>query len=285
MCECLSLFLFIPKAASPLKTLSVKNESVQSHHQHSHEKMYLLDLIQFDRMQSLEMKSSTLTGCQSHFCFISFSGLVTQTVTSEGDLWSPGVPSRWPYAGPRTQLNTGERPSSCQDKRANIPCSPLMSPAKRTGSTLGPLGFIYPFFLASQRVDRGVKFVRCLGCDRLTTSHTQRSLSHSPKSFMMHSPDSRCQFSCSPLATEALCLRKISGRNKTVPGYTLKAFFKKPLHVNAVSQAREQVKLKGLLPVFSEPQEGNSSAVGDPELCSYKRGERDELTVKQGNKT
>ena len=61
------------------------------------------------------------------------------------------------------------------DKRANIPCSPLMSPAKRTWSTLGPLGFIYPFFLAPQRVDRGVKFVRCLRqcvCDRLTTSHS-----------------------------------------------------------------------------------------------------------------
>lgn len=58
------------------------------------------------------------------------------------------------------------------DKRVNIPCSPLMSPAKRTGSTLGPLGFIYPFFLAVQRVDWGVKFVRCLSCDCLTTSHT-----------------------------------------------------------------------------------------------------------------
>lgn len=100
------------------------------------------------------------------------------------------------------------------DKRANIPCSPLMSPAKRTGSTLGPLGLIYPFFLLLQRVDWGVKFVRCLSCDRLTTSHSHTALQipkepHAALSlftlsgFMLH-------------ATEALCLRKISGANEPV---------------------------------------------------------------------
>ena len=121
--QCVNVFLwfcFIPfysKAASPQKALSLKNKSFQSHDQHSHEKMFLLDLIQFDRMQSLEMKSSTLTGCQSNFCSISFSGLVAQIMTSEGDLWSPGVPSPCrPYAGPRTQLNTEEWPSSRRTK-------------------------------------------------------------------------------------------------------------------------------------------------------------------------
>lgn len=44
-------------------------------------------------------------------------------------------------------------------------------------------GFYLPFsFLAPQRVDWGVKFVRCLSCDRLTTSHTHtHSLSHSQR--------------------------------------------------------------------------------------------------------
>lgn len=120
----------------------------------------------------------------------------------------PSLALRWP---PDAAKYRGAAVIS-PDKRANIPCSPLMSPAKRTGSTLGPLGFIYPFFLALQRVDWGVKFVRCLSCDRLTTSHTQPF--RFPKSFTLHSPDSRCQFLYSPLATEALGLRKISVRNK-----------------------------------------------------------------------
>ena len=71
-------------------------------------------------------------------------------------------------------------------------CSPLMSPAKRTGSTLGPLGFIYPFlFLAPQRVDWGVKFVRCLSCDRLTTSHTHTHI-HTHTHSLSHSQRTSC---------------------------------------------------------------------------------------------
>lgn len=62
------------------------------------------------------------------------------------DLWSPRVPSRWPNAGPRRKLNTEESERHLIGQKANVMCSPLMSPAKRTGSTLGPLGFIYPFF-------------------------------------------------------------------------------------------------------------------------------------------
>ncbi|KAG7225834.1 hypothetical protein INR49_014355, partial [Caranx melampygus] len=64
------------------------------------------------------------------------------------------------------------------DKRANIPCSPLMSPAKRTGSTLGPLGFIYPFFLALQRVDWGVKFVRSGDHPEVIQIHQSTLISH-----------------------------------------------------------------------------------------------------------
>lgn len=76
-------------------------------------------------------------------------------VTSVADLRSPRVPSRWPNAGPRRKLNTEESERHHAGQKANVMCSPLMSPAKRTGSTLGPLGFIYPFFffLLPQRVD------------------------------------------------------------------------------------------------------------------------------------
>ncbi|CAB1432267.1 unnamed protein product, partial [Pleuronectes platessa] len=72
---------------------------------------------------------------------------------------APSAPPHWPYAGPQDTAKYRAAAVSSPDKRPNIPCSPLMSPAKRTGSTLGPLGFIYPFFLAPQRVDQGVKFV------------------------------------------------------------------------------------------------------------------------------
>lgn len=80
-----------------------------------------------------------------------------------------------PLAGPTLAPDAAQHRGAAvisPDKRVSAPCSPLMSPTKRTESTLGPLGFIYPFFLAPQRVDWGVKFVRCLSCDRLTTSHT-----------------------------------------------------------------------------------------------------------------
>lgn len=122
------------------------------------------------------------------------------------------------------------------DKRANIPCSPLMSPAKRTGSTLGPLGFIYPFFFwPQQRVDWGVKFVRCLSCDRLTTSH---SLSHPQRASCCILPIHVVGFHIlrSPLK-RYVRERFLSGMNQ--PQYNLKAFSMKPSHVNAASQARE----------------------------------------------
>lgn len=121
------------------------------------------------------MKSST--GCSTSLAanlisalFLSLDWLLRswpQRVTCE----ALGCPLAGPTLAPDAAKYRGAAVISL-DKRVNIPCSPLMSPAKRTGSTLGPLGFIYPFFLALQRVDWGVKFVRCLSCDRLTTSHT-----------------------------------------------------------------------------------------------------------------
>lgn len=150
-----------------------------------------------------------------------------------------------------------------------------MSPAKRTGSTLGPLGFIYPFFLALQRVDWGVKFVRCLSCDRLTTSHT-----HSfrfAKSFMLHSPDSRCRFSYSPFANEALYLRKISGRNE--PASVQPKGFLKETFTRECSLTSTRVIEAERTALLIESQDGNSSAAGDLELFLQNRGERGELSV------
>lgn len=91
-------------------------------------------------------------------------------VTSVADLWSPRVPSRWPNAGPRRKLNTEESERHLAGQKANVMCSPLVSPAKRTGSTLGPLGFIYPFlfFPALAKSRPGIKSVRC----HMTAVHT-----------------------------------------------------------------------------------------------------------------
>lgn len=158
---------------------------------------------------------------------------------------APGSPLAGPTLAPDAAKYRGAAVIS-PDKRANIPCSPLMSPAKRTGSTLGPLGFIYPFFLALQRVDRGVKFVRCLSCDRLTTSHTHTAfqipkrasccilLIHVVGFHILRAPLKRYVWE-----------RFLAGMNQ--PQYNLKAFSKKPSHVNAASQAREWLKLKGRL--------------------------------------
>lgn len=85
---------------------------------------------------------------------------------------APGVHPRWPPGAAKHKGASVILP----DKKANVQCSPLMSPAKHTGNPLGPLGFIDPFILLLQRVDRGVKFVRCSDWDLLTTSDT-----HTPR--------------------------------------------------------------------------------------------------------
>lgn len=115
------------------------------------------------------MKSTTFTGCQSYSCFISFAGWLLSSWPQRVTYGAPESPLAGPPLAPDAAQHRGAAVIS-PDKRVNVPCLPLMSPTKRTGSTLGPLGFIYPFFLAPQRADWGVKFVRCLSCDRLTTS-------------------------------------------------------------------------------------------------------------------
>lgn len=158
-------------------------------------------------MQSLEVKSSTLTGCQSLFLLYFFLWIGFSDRDLSGWPVEPRGPPSLALRWPRTQLNTEERPSSPLDKRATVACSPLMSPAKRTGSTLGPLGFIYPFLFfcnAKSWLGRQVFQVPQLWpSDHIT--HTQPFTF--PKNFMLHSSDSRCRFSYSPCATEALCSR------------------------------------------------------------------------------
>lgn len=125
--------------------------------------------------------------------------------------WGPPVLALpWP---PDTAKHRGVAIFSL-DKRLNIPCSPLMSPAKRTGSTLGPLGFYLPFLFgpAKSRLGRQVGQVpRLRPSDHITHTHTHTTAF---ERFMRHSPDSSCRFSYPPLTTEALCLKKVSGRNK-----------------------------------------------------------------------
>lgn len=73
-------------------------------------------------------------------------------MTSEGDLRRPGVPLTPVAPSPAltlAPLDTAQHRAVADvspDKRLSVPGSPLMSPAKRTGSTLGPLGFYLPAF-------------------------------------------------------------------------------------------------------------------------------------------
>lgn len=103
--------LFIPKPPL-LKTPSVKIK-LFSHTINIHTRK-LICWISFSLTAHSHLRWSLRPSLAAshHFCFISFSWLVTQIVTSGGDLWSPGVPLCWPYAGPRTLLNTEEWPSS-----------------------------------------------------------------------------------------------------------------------------------------------------------------------------
>lgn len=179
-----------------------------------------------------------------------------------------------PIAGPTLALDTAKYrgPSVISpDKRANILCSPLMSPAKRTGSTLGPLGFIYPFFLALQRVDgRQVGQVPHLWpSDHITHTHTWPFTF--PKSFTLHS---RCRFSYSLFATEALCLRTISGRNEPA-SVQLKGFLKETF-TRECSLTSTRVIEAERTALLIESQDGNSSGAGDLEFYLQNRGERGE---------
>lgn len=208
--------------------------------------MYLTSLFQ---LQSLEVKSPTL----ALLFLLYFSPLdwLLRWWPRRVTCGAPGSPLSWPYAGPGRSSTQRSGRHLARTKGAILVRSPLRSPAKRTGSTLGPLGFIYPFFLARQRVDWGVKFVRCLSCDRLTTSHTLTRPFSFPKSSTLHSSDSRCRFSYSPFATEALCLGEIRGRDEAASAPT---FSKEASHVNAASQAREWLKLKGRRSSFNPPR-------------------------------
>lgn len=145
-----------------------------------------------------------------------------------------------------------------------------MSPAKRTGSTLGPLGFIYPFFLVLQRVDWGVKFVRCLSCDRLTTSHTS----------FQSTKDLHVAFSWFTLSVFIFSTRQWSvmfekdfWQELLSPSYKLKTFLKKTF-TRECSPTSTRVIEAERTAFLIEFQEGDSCAAGDLELYLQNRSSK-----------
>ncbi len=209
--------------------------------------MCVLDVTQFNHMQSLEVKFSTLTGCQSYFCFISLSGLVTQIVTSEGDLWSPGVSPSWPYAGPgRSSTQKSSRPLTGQKGEHTMLAPHESSQAHR--EHIRTSGFYLPFLFcpAKSRLGRQV----CQVPQLWPSDHITHSLSDPQRT------------SCCILLIHVVSFhilrsslrryvweRFLAGISQ--PQYNLKASSKKPSHVNAASQAREWLKLKGRLSSFN----------------------------------
>lgn len=94
---------------------------------------------------------------------------------------------------------------------------------------------------------------------------------------MLHSPDSRCRVSYSPFATEALCLRKISGRNK--PASVQPKGFLKETFTRECSFTSTRVIEAERTGLLIQSQDGNSSAAGNLELLLQNRGEKSELSV------
>lgn len=199
-------------------------------------------------MQSLEVKSSTFAGCQSLFLLYFFLWIGFSDRDLRGWPVEPRGPPLLALRWPRTQLNTEERPSSPPDKRATMACSPLMSPAKRTGSTLGPLGFIYPFLFWPRKESTGASSLSGASAVTVWPHHTHTHTAfHIPKELHV-------AFFWFTLSVFIFSLRHwsvmfqkryLAGINR--PQYNLKAFPKKTSHVNAASQAREWLKLKGRL--------------------------------------
>lgn len=82
---------------------------------------------------------------------------------------APGSPPSWPYAGPgRSSTQRSGRHLTGQKGERTMLAPHESNQAHR--EHIRTPGFYLPFLFL--RVDWGVKFVRCLSCDRLTTSHT-----------------------------------------------------------------------------------------------------------------
>lgn len=233
--HCLLFFCFTLARPGTASLSWIK--SVQSHVWHSLEKTCSRDLIQFDCFRSLEMKSSTFTGCQSYSGLLSFSGLVRHKC----DLWGStyGAP-RYPLAGPTLAPDAAQHRGAAvisPDKSAN---ALLLAPHESNQAHrehIRTFGFYLPFLwgLAKSRAGRQVCQVPRLW----PPVYVERSLWASQKSSVLHSPDSCCRFSCSLLATEAYMSASNSWQECKQPRCNLKALSKKPSHVNAASQARE----------------------------------------------
>lgn len=208
-------------------------------------------------MQSLEMKYQTFTGCQSYSCFISFSGLVTQIMTSEGDLRSPGVPPSWPCAGPGrswTQRSGHQLPGQKVERTTLAPHESNQAHREHIRTP----GFYLPFLFGPRKESTGASSLSGASAVAVWPHHTQPL--RFPKSFMLHSPDSCCRFSYSNLATEALCLQAIPGRTEPASVQPKERFTREcSLTSTRVIEAERTA-------LHIESQDGNSCAAGDLEL-------------------
>lgn len=140
-------------------------------------------------MVTLQMKSLRLTACQTHPCFSSFSLLLSNIVTSEGDLWRPlGPPSLAPRRS-ETQQSV-RHPTGQKGKHPKL--SPHGS-SQAHWEHIRTSGFYLPFYFGPAEGPQGrqVCQVPWLG----PPDHVRHTLP------VLHS---QCRFSYPPHATEAL---------------------------------------------------------------------------------
>lgn len=150
-----------------------------------------------------------------------------------------GCPLAGPVLAPDAAEHRGAAVNS-PDKRLSAPHSPLMSPTKRTESTLGPLGFIYPFFLAPAKSRLGRQV--CQVPQLWPSDHITHSLWDSQRASCCILPIHVVGFHILPSPLKRyVCKQFLAGLNQP------QSNLKKPSHVNAASQAQEWLKLKGRL--------------------------------------
>lgn len=218
-------------------------------------------------MQSLEMKSSAFTGCKSGSCWIGYWDWPLRLTYG-----APGSPFTGPTLAPGHSSTQRRAAVISPDKRGERTVLAPHESNQAHGEHIRTSGFYLPFLLMSlQRVDWGVKFVRC----HMTTSHTAFEI---PRASSMHSPDSCCPFSYSPFATEALRWRAISGRNQPAsvqPNCTLKETFTRECSLTSTRVIEAE-----RTPLQIDSQDGNSSVAADPKLLFHK-GERGKISVMQ----
>lgn len=142
------------------------------------------------------------------------------------------------------------------------------------GEHIRTSGFYLPFLLMSlQRVDWGVKFVRC----HMTTSHTAFEI---PKELQVCIPlIDVVRFHIPHLPLKRYVERAISGRNQPAsvqPNCTLKETFTRECSLTSTRVIEAE-----RTPLQIESQDGNSSVAADPKLLFHNNGERGKISAMQ----